>query len=181
MFTDENLEASEVTPLTMAILPKFDEYGNLHAEMITETGDYLVQLTPLKVIQLACSFFASSFEGRLEGTKRISSFTHKAPIAIDPASGIYFFPTKSPRNKECAWLSHSHIKSINYVDRKKTEVVFQNGRRIYVDVSKGSLNNQLQRTAQFRYVLDKRMQTIRGMMSQQEVSEVRNTPYRTPN
>src|SRR5690625_2236408 len=100
----ENLEVSEVTPLTMAILPHYDETGSLISNIITETGQHLIQLTPLKVIHQACGFFASSLQGRLDGTRSVSRITHKAPIAIDPSSGIYFFPTKSPRNKECSWI-----------------------------------------------------------------------------
>lgn len=165
----ENLEASEITPLTMAILPQFDERGNLLSNIITETGEHLVPITPIKVIQNACSFFASSLQGRLEGTKSVSRFTHKAPIAIDPASGIYFFPTRSPRNKDCAWLSHSHIQSIDPDKNKKTIVSFRNGLQIFFEESYGSMTNQLQRTAQFRYMLERRLDSIRRITNKEKV------------
>lgn len=153
----ENLEIIEVTPTTMAILPQFDNRGNLHSYIITESEEYLVNLTPIKIIQHACRFFASSLEGRLEGTRVVSNMTHKAPIVIDPASGIYFFPTRSPRNKDCAWISHSHIKTVKKDENNKSIIEFNNGKRIHMNISYGSMRNQVLRTAQFRYQLDKRL------------------------
>src|SRR5699024_6331581 len=112
------------------------------------------------MIDHACKFFGSSLRGRLEGTKDISKITHKPPVAIDPSSGMYFFPTASPTNKSCSRIAHSHVELINPIDKNKTEVVFTNGNTIVLDVSYGSMMNQLHRTAQFRYSLDSRMKLI---------------------
>src|SRR5690625_6254899 len=108
----------EVTPLTMAVLSKKDEGGKTNTFVLEETRDYTVYTTPTKVIDEACKFFGSSLQGRLEGTKDISKITHKAPISIDPSSGMYFFPTASPKNKKCSWISHSHIQFIRPVKQK---------------------------------------------------------------
>src|SRR5690625_2467933 len=150
----------EVTPLTMAVLSKKDEGGKTNTFVLEETRDYTVYTTPTKVIDEACKFFGSSLQGRLEGTKDISKITHKAPIAIDPSSGMYFFPTASPTNNNCSWINHSYVVEINPIGKRKTEITFKNGRRIIVNVSYGSMLNQLQRTAQFRYSLDTRMKIL---------------------
>lgn len=102
----------EVTPLTMAVLYKKNEQGNIKTSVLEETREYIVHSTPTKVIDHACKFFGSSLKGRLEGTKDISKITHKAPVAIDPSSGMYFFPTASPMNKKCSWISHSHVEFV---------------------------------------------------------------------
>src|SRR5690625_522166 len=150
----------EVTPLTLAVLSKMDEEGTANTVVIEEKREYTVHTTPTKVIDDACKFFGSSLRGRLEGTKDISKITHKAPIAIDPSSGMYFFPTASPTNNNCSWINHSYVVEINPIGKRKTEITFKNGRRIIVNVSYGSMLNQLQRTAQFRYSLDTRMKIL---------------------
>ncbi|MRG87028.1 competence protein ComK [Salinibacillus xinjiangensis] len=95
--------------------------------------------------------------GRQEGTKGVCGITHKAPIAIDPHSGMFFFPTTSPNNPTCVWIAHSHVSQIKPIDKYKTKIHFKSGQHIDVSVSHGSLMNQIQRTAQFRYKLTERL------------------------
>lgn len=163
MFHDEFF-FHEITPLTMAVLPENDETGAINSIVLEESGEYLVQSNPTKLIDLACKFFGSSLRGRLEGTRQISRITHKAPIAIDPSSGMYFFPTTSPKNKACSWINHSHVDHIQPAGKKQTKIVFHNGKSIVVNVSYGSMLNQMQRTAQFRYSLEQRMRQMKSDM-----------------
>ncbi|WP_343840296.1 competence protein ComK [Salinibacillus aidingensis] len=95
--------------------------------------------------------------GRQEGTKGVCGITHKSPIAIDPHSGMFFFPTTSPNNPTCAWIAHSHIARIHPLDKGRTVIEFKTGQEIIVAVSHGSMMNQIQRTAQFRYKLTERL------------------------
>lgn len=160
MFSNENFLFHEITPLTMAVLPENDETGALNTLVLEESGEYVVHQSPTKLIDLACKYFGSSLQGRLDGTREVSRITHKAPIAIDPSTGMFFFPTTSPKNKACSWINHSHVDHIKPVGKKKTKIVFNNGKQIVVDISYGSMLNQLQRTAQFRYSLEQRMKHI---------------------
>ncbi|HLS61631.1 MAG TPA: competence protein ComK [Virgibacillus sp.] len=146
----------EINPLTMAVLPQHDKEGNTSSHVIEGNEDYFVAFSPSKVIDFACRFFGSSLKGRQEGTKAVSNITHKAPISVAPSSGIYFLPTLSPVNPMCGWIAHSHIKEINRAP-EGTEIVFKNGRNVIVEVSFGSMLNQVQRTAQFRYWLENRI------------------------
>lgn len=171
MLLDEILINYEITPMTMAILPKQSEGGSATTKVLEESREYTVHTTPTKMIDHACKFFGSSLRGRLEGTKDISKITHKPPVAIDPSSGMYFFPTASPTNKSCSWIAHSHVELINPIDKTKTELVFKNGKRIVLNVSYGSMMNQLHRTAQFRYSLDNRIQLIKKAIQKKNDEE----------
>lgn len=160
MKTYLNPTEHEITPLTMAIIARHDEYGNTHTYVMEENDEYTIHSPPSKVIDYACKFFGSSLKGRQEGTKNICGITHKAPISIDPVSGMYFFPTASPTNPNCSWIAHSHIDQVNQTDHRNTEVTFKNGKKITLGISFGSMLNQVQRTAQFRYLLDNRIQFL---------------------
>lgn len=157
---NEKEQLHEITPLTMAVLCEKNEKGEIHTVVLEELRDYYVNEKPTKIVDDACKYFGSSLKGRLEGTKDISRITHKAPIAIDPSSGMFFFPTCSPSNPNCSWISHSHVHQVLPFDSDRTELHFKNGRRIIIDVSYGSILNQIQRTAQFRYSLENRIKYI---------------------
>lgn len=151
---------SEITPFTMAIMPRKTEKGGLGSFILEDNEEYFVKDSPSKVIDLACKFFGASLRGRQIGTKEVSNMTHKLPISIDPVSGMYFFPTLSPTNPNCAWIAHSHVQDIIEQENQRTKIIFKNGLSILVDVSYGSLKNQINRTAQYRFILDERIKSL---------------------
>lgn len=157
MQRDKRTRQFEITPLTMAIVPYESEEGAIHTRIMEKGSSYEVESHPSKIIDLACRYFGATLKGRQEGTFEVCSYTHKVPIAIDPYSGMYYFPTESPLSRSCVWIAHTHVKDIKEAKYQQTEVVFMNGERITVDVSFGSMQNQVQRTAQFRYKLDTRI------------------------
>ncbi|SDQ86978.1 competence protein ComK [Virgibacillus salinus] len=160
MLNDVYFPSHEVTPLTMAVIAKHDENGNINTTVLEEQEEYFVEHSPSKVIDYACKFFGSSLRGRQDGTRDICGITHKAPISIDPTSGMYFFPTIAPTSPKCSWIAHSHVNQVMKGPGRFTEVVFKNGKTILLEVSLGSLLNQVHRTAQFRYLLDNRIKYL---------------------
>ncbi|MFD1850029.1 competence protein ComK [Oceanobacillus bengalensis] len=150
----------EMNPLTLAIVAEQDSNGELISKVLEEDMEYVVESTPLSIIEYSCKFFGSSLKGRQEGSRDICGISNKIPIAIDPSSGMYFFPTASPNNSKCSWIAHSHIDKIKKIQKHSTEFIFKNGNRIVLDVSYGSMLNQVQRTAQYRYLLDNRIRIL---------------------
>ncbi|QTM98644.1 competence protein [Sediminibacillus dalangtanensis] len=149
----------EVTPLTLAVIG--GDKGNRFSSRVLEEEEIIQVKQPAsKIIDLACKFFGSSLRGRQEGTKDICNITHKVPVSIDPSSGMYFFPTASPNSPQCSWIAHSHIDRISKAANQSTEVIFKNGTSITLPVSHGIILNQIQRTAQFRYLLDHRIKYL---------------------
>jgi len=165
MLNKKELFTYEISPLTMAILAIENEDGVVNTKIFEAESDYLIHKSPVKMIDRACRYFGSSLRGRLDGTRDICGITHKAPISIDPASGMYFFPTTSPRNKNCSWIAHSHIDFIQSTHNQMTKLFFKNGKTIVLDISYGSMMNQIQRTAQFRYLLNDRIKHLDTYLS----------------
>lgn len=153
---------NEITPYTMAVLPKQDDYGNTGSYVLEDGEKFFVKHKPSKMIDLACKFFGSSLKGRQSGTREISRMKSKLPISIDPSSGMYFFPTLSPVNPNCSWIAHTHIQNIREVTNQSTEIIFKGAQKVVVEVSYGSIMNQVNRTAQYRYMLDNRIQGLHG-------------------
>lgn len=145
----------------MALLPRFDDYANLHTIVMEETGAFIVPLSPLKLIDESCRYYGSSYAGRLEGVKRVMGITKKAPIAISVELSIFFFPHESPQNESCVWLSHTHIEALEKKDKQNTVVYFSNGESIVVPASKNQLETKVLRTAQYRHLLQNRTEANR--------------------
>lgn len=166
MKRDKIIPNYEITPLTMAVLADQDKNGNTFSHVLEERGEYYVNKTPSDLISDACIFFGASLKGRQDSTSEICGFTHKLPVSIDPGSGMYFLPTASPSNPNCSWLGHTHIYRLQEHEDLQTELFFNNGQAIILNVSYGSLLNQVNRTAQYRFLLENR---------------IRNLPQRNPN
>src|SRR5699024_4852033 len=163
----------EVTPLTMALLSKTNDEGLVQTVVLEESQHYFVSPPPTKVMDKACEYYGQSLQGLQKGTKNVSNITNKAPIAIDSRSGMYFFPTASPSKKTCSWLSHTHITNIFPIHNGSgTEVIFNNEHRIAVNISFGSIQNQMHRTAQFRFYLDNRIQRIKDAVILKETTRI---------
>lgn len=152
------LDEFEINPYTMAIVgEKVNKNSPAFSRILEYESEFLVRMNPTMVMDKSCKYFGSSLKGRQEGTKEITGITYKAPVAVDPLNEIYMFPTISPYKDTCTWISHSYILNYFSAGREKTEVFFTNHNSIILDISKGSFENQLNRTAQFRYILSNRV------------------------
>src|SRR5699024_8361017 len=147
----------EIHSETMAIITQYDEKDKVVKSLNQyESRDTLVPHTPTKLVDLECKCYGSYLKGRIEGTTMLCGITHKPPIIIDSPQGIYFLPTMSPLKPECTWLSHSHIERVIETKFGQADIHFINGRNFLADVSFHSIQNQLMRASQFRFIVENR-------------------------
>ena len=145
------MESYEINKDTVALIPK-DEDKTIVFEV---DKSFVINKKPLKIVEESCEYFGSSLEGRQIGTSKLIGFTHKVPVIIEESFDLIFFPTLSPKNNECSWLSYSHIyKPDKFKD--KTIVELKNGKKILVDVSRSIIDNQLYRCSRLKDVLQVR-------------------------
>ncbi len=138
----------EINNETIAIIP----IDNYKSKIIEKDREFIVDMTPIKIIDNSCQYFGSSYQGRFLGTKKLIGVSHKAPIIIEESREIIFFPTNSPRLYECSWISLKHLN--NYKKNEETsKIFFNNGSLLEVDISYGSLDNQVLRAARLESVL----------------------------
>jgi competence protein ComK len=145
------VDSYEINNDTLAIIP----LTNYKSKIIERERVFEVDMTPMQIIDNSCQFFGSSYQGRSSGTKKLIGVSHKAPIIIEESKEIIFFPTNSPRLYECCWIS---LKNINDYKRSKDNsvVIFNTGHLLELEISYGSLDNQILRAARLESVLRKR-------------------------
>ncbi|MDD4027950.1 MAG: competence protein ComK [Bacilli bacterium] len=145
----------EINSDTLAILP----ISNYKSKVIEKEREYEINMTPMQIIENSCKYFGSSYQGRFFGTKSMIGITHKSPIIIEETKEIIFFPTNSPRLYECTWIS---LKNVNKHLKKqdKSLIEFNTGYLLELDISYGSLDNQILRASRLESILRKRKVTF---------------------
>lgn len=144
-------ENYEINSSTIAIVPVDQNVS----KVIELDHSFLVKKTTTEIIDESCKFFGSSYMGRHEGTKNLIGVNYKSPIIVEETLEIIFFPTTSPRVQDCIWISLNHIEDY-YKKDYCTFVNFKNGNHLELDVSYGSLENQILRATRLESILRKR-------------------------
>ena len=143
----------EITYDTEMIIP----LSNNESKVIEKDDEYIVEQNTLKILEHSCEYFGSSLEGRKEGTKKILGITHKSPIIVEESRKIIFFPTNSPERKDCAWINLEKIDKYYKVDKKASSILFKCGKLVNLNISYGSLTNQILRATRLKFILEDRI------------------------
>ena len=146
------MNSYEVNCSTLALIP----INENETRVIEVDNIFNVNKSTMDIIKESCEYFGCSYLGRHEGTKKLIGVSHKSPIIIEETNNLIYFPTTSPRLSNCIWIALNNIK--NYVNiNGKTEILFQNNKKIRVDISYGSFDNQYLRATKLESVLRKRI------------------------
>lgn len=138
----------EINYETIAVIPIDDSIS----KVIEENNTYIVNKNATEIVNHSCKYFGSSLEGRKEGTKALMGVSYKAPIIIEETRSLIFFPTSSPRFNACNWISLNHI--CDYMRKKDgSQVKFKNGDCLELNISYGSLENQVLRATRLESIL----------------------------
>ncbi|WP_233269824.1 competence protein ComK [Heyndrickxia camelliae] len=159
------IEEYEINPYTMAIIPT--QYGSrMYTEVLEAQDRFISPFRPIDIVKKSCEYFGASYLGRKEGTKRLIGITHKAPIIVDPHTSIYLFPTTSPKNPHCIWISHDHVINQKRASSNSTVVTFRNKQTLTIPVSISSFENQLYRTSLLRIRFNQHIQHMEKRIGQ---------------
>jgi competence protein ComK len=136
-----------ITGDTLAILP----YST--GSIIYETNQTLIiNKLPNNIISYNCLLFGSSYKGRVKGSKNLIGFKYKNPISINDS--LIFFPTTSPRLKECSWINYINVKKVDFINNiNMTKIQFINDLELKFHISKNIINNQINKS----YILNSKI------------------------
>ena len=133
----------EINDETLAIIP--DDIWN--SIVIEDSCNYEISKKPLEIVDYSCKYFGSSYPGRKDGAKNILNSSYKLPILVEDTNNLIFFPTSSPEDKNCSWISLKNINNYYKLADGKTKIEFKNNKSIIVDISYNSFNNQVMRAS----------------------------------
>ncbi|WP_046175396.1 competence protein ComK [Domibacillus indicus] len=122
---------------------RYGEYTKVYEK---NTKPAIVRKTPMKIIRQSCIRYLSTYDGRRDASARILGINRKVPINVDHLKGTYLFPTISHLKPDCSWITLSHLKCLEKIDKKQTKISFTDGQSIIVPVSPLAVYNQIMMT-----------------------------------
>ena len=141
----------EINDKTLAILP-----FSKNKSIIYEGKDcYILEKSVSKIMDASCRYYGSSIEGRQKGTANLIGITYKAPIIISEENNVIFFPTSSPRLKECSWISLNNVNKITERNNK-ISLEFLNKEIIELSISENIIRNQILKASLLESAIKKR-------------------------
>ncbi len=141
----------KINTKTLAIIP----ISNTKTKIYESDDVLIVDKNAKRIISENCEYYGSSYEGRKKGTVDLIGVTHKSPILVEDSNNIIFFPTCSPRLKECSWISLNNLDTYNKLENESI-IKFNNDLTIKIPVSNKIINNQVFRATRLESVLNKR-------------------------
>ena len=145
------IDSYEINSSTLAIIPITEGLS----KVMEDDSVFSVCKSPTEIVDESCKFFGSSYQGRFEGTKKLTGINYKSPIIIEESRNIIFFPTSSPRFHNCTWVSLNQIESFEKL-KNQSVITFKNGQLLKLEISYGSLENQILRATRLESILTKR-------------------------
>lgn len=128
---------------------------NNTSRVVELDNTFLVEKSVHSIIEDSCIYFGSTYNGRFIGSKKILNMNYKLPIVIEEFNSLIFFPTSSPRFKDCIWISLNNISK--YLKNENgSSIVFNNDLEFNLDISYYSLENQVFRATLLDSLIRKR-------------------------
>lgn len=147
----KTLDSYYINRGTCAIIPIDKELSHVYEI----DNSYVIEKSVKEIIDDSCKYYGCSYKGRCDGSRRILNMNYKLPIVIEEYHNIIFFPTNSPRFDTCIWISLNNI--VNYEKFKEgSQLIFQNDRKIVLDISYYSLENQIFRATLLESLIRRR-------------------------
>ena len=105
------MDSYETNKDTYAIMSVNDDVS----KVLEKDEEYYINKNSYEVMEDSCSYYGSSCEGRIKGTKQILGSNYKVPIVVEETNEIIFFPTEAATNANCIWLSLNNINGFTKV------------------------------------------------------------------
>lgn len=150
------MDSYEINASTLCIVP-IDESKSCVYEF---DNKYIVNMSTIKIIERSCLFFGSTFEGRRNASSSLLNIQHKVPIIIEETNDIVFFPTSSPYNSNCIWISYNNFEGIDKIDSHYSKLYFKNQNQFKVEVSYFVITNQIIRCNRLKIEFNRRKKAV---------------------
>lgn len=141
----------EINEETLAVLYNgFDK-----TKIIEKNKEYEIDTKAYKIMEENCEYYGSTYVGRIMAAKKMLKCSYKIPVLVEESNSLIFFPTKSSLEADCSWINYGEINNYRK-SNGKIEIEFNNSKKLLLDMSKISLENQLSRSSRLESITRKR-------------------------
>ncbi|PLS01948.1 competence protein ComK [Neobacillus cucumis] len=119
---------------TGLLLGEYYTNGALYTRVIEGVESFLVEMSPIKLIDKSLLRYGSSFHGALSSSKEVLGGMYMYPIKISSTLDIWLFPSKSYKKANCIWFVLNHILDTFPKSVQHTEVFLRYGHNITIEL-----------------------------------------------
>jgi competence protein ComK len=130
---------------------EYDQYGKHCSRVMIGKTSYLVDRTPLQLLDETLMYIGFDLRGATSSAKSILGIKAKCPVMINSYQSVCLFPTKSPQWIDCIWFNPEHIVKTK-ARSGKTEVELSNGYSIIIGAKLLAFNNKVTKANQLRRI-----------------------------
>ena len=141
----------EITTKTCALVAANEK----QTEIVEEDKIININKPINQILKESCEYYGSSLEGRIQGSKTLLGMCYKLPIIIESSNELIFFPTMSPYNENCSWISMKHIKDYKATDNNVI-VKFKGNHKKEFPITIEALENQMFRASKLMLLIRNR-------------------------
>ncbi|MBS4195711.1 competence protein ComK [Lederbergia citri] len=145
-----------INRFTMALMGVFVKNGYFYTRVLEAKKVFIVKLSPIEIIENSLIHYGSGLNAAKKATKAALGNIDMPPIKICGSLGIYWFPSMSPKNKNCVWFSLNHIKDSIPVPNNKTKVLMEYDHTITINISKDLFKTREYRAQDLQKTFEKR-------------------------
>ncbi|MGV2881276.1 competence protein ComK [Paenibacillus taichungensis] len=138
---------------TLALIPKWDEKGNLNTEVFESKHTFVADGKPNEIIKNSMLYYGTEYNGVRQATKEMMGYSYRIPICISLPLGIYTFPLNSSKSDASIWLMENQILSFTQIEKGSTTVNFYEGISLTIDYPVNLIKNSIKRTTEYRQTL----------------------------
>jgi competence protein ComK len=153
----KKIEEYEINSCTM-FLQSIDYGSKVYTNVFEVEDEFISPFKPLDIVKKSCDYFGCDYESRKKGTRQLIGYSRKIPIAIEPTSHLFFFPTTSPNRPECIWISHDHVEYYHRIAPQQTLITFRNKQSHLLPVTFSTIEGQMLRTSLLKTKLMQRIE-----------------------
>ena len=101
-----------------------------------------VKMDSFKFLKKSCAFYGHSYQMQRQFVIDNFNYYIKTPIILSEYDMIIFFPTTTPKSKECIWISYNNVE--RYVkEYDYTKIYFKGGKVVNVSASYSTIDSQI--------------------------------------
>lgn len=138
------------------MMGEYDKNGKLCTRVMEEVLSFLVDKTPIQILDESLKYINSDLRAAIASAKTIVPSTSMVPVVINPFHEIVVFSHKSMNNEDA--IIFNEIKIYNTMAQGlKTKVVFHSGHSILVDARLTPFNHKRTAAADLRKITASRL------------------------
>lgn len=102
----------------------------------------IIEMDCFKFLKQSCSYYGHSYNIQRQFVIDTFNYYIKTPIIVSEYYMIIFFPTSSPKSKECIWISYNNVE--RYVrEGDYTKIYFKGGKILNISAPYSTIDYQI--------------------------------------